>query len=528
MASLSVTPPATTSTEQRRTWWTPSPLTDSAQFNTPTYGRSASSGTTATSPPAYASTAASALVGHSRPTGSSASPPWSPRCAHIQKLQAAFDETQPLPAAATLWVAERSARQSRGELPPCGSGGAGSHIAPRYIQVYVDDFNGSALLDVVIPPASVEHIIIDPIPSSAHGATHAPPGTRVHVHAQLAVLGLRDVGLDAQPAKVVVGDPVTSLGLRVSRSERQINCPALKRASILDASSRLRASATEGLTTARAEADTIVGRAVNLSQVFPELNSVLHGGYAVTQSAWSVAGRMSRPRRIAFRGGSSAHSAWVGFLDVLTDLVQTNAGVSIAPERSFPPRDHPGAVTVTSDASGIDGVGGYVFHASYPQDVWIISEVWPADILAALRTAAAGEGDGPSLSMPAAELFGSVAITSAVAAVIGSSPSAVFAITDCAPAAGVINTATSGVRQLRSLISIARACAPLWLGIAIPREANIDADRLSHPHLYDAVAADAVAAGLRVHRVRIPAESRLWDDLRTAARLGVGQGTAPP
>lgn len=63
--------------------------------------------------------------------------------AHIQKKQAAFDETQPLPAAATLWVAERSARQSRGELPPCGSGGAGSHIAPRYIQVYVDDFNGS-------------------------------------------------------------------------------------------------------------------------------------------------------------------------------------------------------------------------------------------------------------------------------------------------------------------------------------------------------------------------------------------------
>ena len=448
--------------------------------------------------------------------------------AHIQKLQAAFDETQPLPPAATLWVAERSARQSRGELPPCGSSGAGSHIAPRYIQVYVDDFNGSALLDVVIPPPSVAHIIIDPIPSSAHGATHAPPGTRVHVHAQLAVLGLRDVGLDAQPAKVVVGDPVTSLGLRVSRSERQINCPALKRASILDAASRLRASATEGLTTARAEADTIVGRAVNLSQVFPELNSVLHGGYAVTQSAWSVAGRMSRPRRIAFRGGSSAHSAWVGFLDVLTDLVQTNAGVSIAPERSFPPRDHPGAVTVTSDASGIDGVGGYVFHASYPQDVWIISEVWPADILAALRTAAAGESDGPSLSMPAAELFGSVAITAAVAAAIGSSPSAVFAITDCAPAAGVINTATSGVRQLRSLISIARACAPLWLGIAIPREANVDADRLSHPHLYDAVAADAVAAGLRVHRVRIPAESRLWDDLRTAARLGVGQGTAPP
>ena len=61
-ASLSVIPPAITSSEQRRTSWTPSPLTDSAQFSTPTYGRSASSGTTATLPPAYASTATSASV----------------------------------------------------------------------------------------------------------------------------------------------------------------------------------------------------------------------------------------------------------------------------------------------------------------------------------------------------------------------------------------------------------------------------------------------------------------------------------
>lgn len=82
-----------------------------------------------------------------------------------------------------------------------------------------------------------------------------------------------DGGVSAVAA--VGGDPglVTSLGLRVSRAERQINCPALKRASIIDASSRLRASATQGLTAARAEADTIVGRAVNLSQVFPELRS---------------------------------------------------------------------------------------------------------------------------------------------------------------------------------------------------------------------------------------------------------------
>ena len=442
--------------------------------------------------------------------------------AHIQSLHSAFDATQPLPPVATLWVAERTARQLRGELPPCGLRGIGSHLSPRYLQVYVDDFNGSALSDPVETPPAVEDIIIEPALSLANGASHAPAGTRAHVHAQLAVRGLRDFGLDAQPAKVVVGDPVISLGLRVSRGERQINCPALKRASLLDSAARQRSEAILGISANRATADTLVGRAVNLSQVFPELNSVLHGGYAVTCASWRAGGRMRRPRRLAFRDGSSAHGAWIGFLDVLAELVGTNSGVSIAPERSFPPRDHPGAITVTSDASGIDGVGGYVFHAAHPLDVWIVSELWPADILLALRTAAAGDGTGPSLSMPAAELFGSVAIASAVSTAIGSPPSAVHAITDCAPAASAINATTSGVHQLRRILRIARSCAPLWLGVAIPREANVDADRLSHPHLYEDVAADATAAGLRVHRIRLPLDSLLWDDLRSAAQLGVG------
>ena len=445
--------------------------------------------------------------------------------AHIQTLHAAFDTTQPLPSAAILWAAERSARQRRGELPPCGPRGVGSQLAPRYLQVYVDDFNGSALLDAVAVPPSVADIFIEPAPSSTDGAIHAPPGTRVHVHAQLAVRGLRDFGLDAQPAKVVVGDPVTSLGLRVSRAERQINCPALKRASLLDSAARQRSAAILELSADRAASDTLVGRAVNLSQVFPELNSVLHGGYAITQSSWRAGGRMGRPRLLAFRDGSSAHGAWIGFLDVLSELVHTNSGVSIAPERSFPPRDHPGAITVTTDASGIDGVGGYVFHAAHPLDVWLVSELWPADILFALRAAAAGESSGPSLSMPAAELFGSVAIASVVSTAIGSSPSAVHAITDCAPAASAINSATSGVHQLRRIIRIARSCSPLWLSVAIPREANVDADRLSHPHMYQDVADDAAAAGLRVHRVHIPADSSLWEDLRSAAQLGVGRAS---
>ena len=46
--------------------------------------------------------------------------------------------------------------------------------------------------------------------------------------------------------------------------------------------------------------------------------------------------------------------------------------------------------------------------------------------------------------------------------------------------------------------------------------------KLHYSHLYEDVAADAIAAGLRVHRIHLPPDSVLWDDLRSAAQLGVG------
>ena len=365
-------------------------------------------------------------------------------------------------------------------------------------------------------------IVIDPIHSTIDGGIHAPPDTRVHVHAQLTVLGLRDVGLSAAPAKVVVGDPIISLGLRVSRAERQINCPALKRASIIDSTARQRRSAIDDHTVDRDLAETLVGRAVNLSQIFPELNGVLHGGYAVTQASWEAGGRRRRPTALHLRDGSSAHAAWVGCLDVLSDLVVANDGIDIAPERSFPSRSDPGSLTVTTDASGVDGVGGYAFHTSHPHDVWVVAEQWPADIQRALDAAAAGDSSQPALSMPAAELFGSVAIAATVADAVGSAPSAVYAVTDCDPAARVINAATSGAPQLRRILGIGRGLCDLWLAVHCRRESNVDADRLSHPRQYDAVAADAAAAGLTVHRVRLPPQH--WERLREAAQVGVGRG----
>eukprot|EP00965_Chrysotila_dentata_P109531 3620206-Pleurochrysis_carterae.AAC.2 len=88
-----------------------------------------------------------------------------------------------------------------------------------------------------------------------------------------------------------------------------------------------------------------------------------------------------------------------------------------------------GCITVTTDASGIDGVGGYCFRREPGSDrdtVWLVSEAWPPDARSALRRGAAtaaerrrerlgaGQESLPVLSMPAAELFGAWAVAAAV------------------------------------------------------------------------------------------------------------------
>eukprot|EP00965_Chrysotila_dentata_P150350 4966186-Pleurochrysis_carterae.AAC.1 len=55
--------------------------------------------------------------------------------------------------------------------------------------------------------------------TQAGGGKPAPPTTRAHVHAQLAVLSLAELGLRAAPAKVVVGDPAVALGFSVGVGE---------------------------------------------------------------------------------------------------------------------------------------------------------------------------------------------------------------------------------------------------------------------------------------------------------------------
>eukprot|EP00965_Chrysotila_dentata_P092386 3049192-Pleurochrysis_carterae.AAC.1 len=56
---------------------------------------------------------------------------------------------------------------------------------------------------------------------------------------------------------------------------------------------------------------------------------------------------------------------------------------------------------------------------------------------------------------------------------------------------------------MRELLRGARLLTSQWLAVSVPREANGDADRLSHPHLLGEVAADVEAAGWRAAHARI-------------------------
>eukprot|EP00965_Chrysotila_dentata_P181278 5983903-Pleurochrysis_carterae.AAC.1 len=58
------------------------------------------------------------------------------------------------------------------------------------MQVYIDDFTGVAPADPVRTPRGLEERVIEEVHTRAGGGEPAAVGTRVYVHAQLAVAGL--------------------------------------------------------------------------------------------------------------------------------------------------------------------------------------------------------------------------------------------------------------------------------------------------------------------------------------------------
>ena len=439
--------------------------------------------------------------------------------AYIRSLQEEFDAQEP-PACAAGWRAARTrAMQSDGLL------GDDRELLPAFRMIYIDDLGGVALDDEVTPPASVAEVVIPPEPTTAAGGTFSPPGTRVHVHAQLAVKGMRDLGLEAAPGKVTVGDGIVVLGFAIQVEQRRLACPSFKRATMLHGLAELRRETDEPAGMDGRRARRMVGRLNNLSQAFPELAASLHGGYTAT-SARRNGALLSRIRLAA---GGRVREDWLALLAVAEELLTRNEGVPLAPAYTFASRFSAGTAVAVTDASGDDGVGGYVFFADRPGHVWVVCERWPeavrqaranADAVVAARTRGA-----PALSMPSAEAFGGVVIPRAAAAAAGVHVEAVIAVTDCQPAAGALNKASGGgVPQMRRLVAAARSWVTQWLGVHVPRELNVDADTLSHPGGFEAIEAKAARAGIVAHPVRLVDYD--WRMLEEVAGLGMGGGGA--
>ena len=443
--------------------------------------------------------------------------------AFVQHLQAAFDARHPYPEGVGSWSELRRRLQEDGTLS-----GSPDQAVPRYLQVFIDDFLGATLDDPVTPPPEVAHIVLAPEHTAAIGGVPSLPGTRVYVHAQLAVLGLARLGLVAAPHKVLVGSPIIGLGILVDFDALRLSCPAQKRTSmLLDVEAQLRCSQKDLVVECK-RARALTGRFGNLSQVFPELLLTLHGGYRVGNASWVAKGRRVLPSSLRLTRSSAAHLQWEELLHAGREVLTLNEGVPLAPRRYSFGFGEEGVCTSATDASGTDGVGGFVFLPSHPDTVWLVSDAWPADIAAALahgacrrsvrseRCAQAG-GPIPTLSVAAVELFGSWAIPAAVMRSQGFVPRALVAIGDSDNAACGLNSASSGKPHMRELLRLARGVCTQILAVSVPRRLNSDPDVLSHPQRLPEAERAARGAGLTVASPRVSISRADFDHLRRVA-----------
>jgi hypothetical protein len=216
---------------------------------------------------------------------------------------------------------------------------------------------------------------------------------------------------------------------------------------------------------------------------------------------------------------------WSNLLTTAEVLLTANAGVALAPRLHAPQRDAPGSVTCVTDASGIHGFGGYAFVASRPGEIFVTSEYWTAEALSALTATAdpaqallrrSNRGTAlPSFPMPAGELYAAILLPTMLARI--ARIRTCFAVGDCDPAVQTLRSSHSAHPQMRTLVDFASQAGFTWVPAQVPREANSDADRLSHPEQLDDVCRGLTEAGFLVHRLR-PSQSD-WDLLQRTIDL---------
>ena len=439
--------------------------------------------------------------------------------------QREFDALHPLPAAVRAWCRARVSRQRAGLLPD-----GTDQVTPAVAGVYLDDLAGGCVDDAVPMPAIWRGMVtasvdLNALTAVSVGGKPLRRDSRPAVHCVIAIAAVREVGLEDAANKTEGGDVFVNLGLRLRLRDGLIDCPPPKQRIMLRDLGRWRDDVARLAPFERAMAERQVGRLGNLTQVLPELLLHLHAGFRAANAGYvrHAGGKRRKLAMVQLARGSLLHDGLSALLPHAIDIIERNEGVPLAPRALFAARDEPGVLLVVTDASGNDGCGGWAQLGTADTAPVVVSERWPDAILEARRQAdlprAQRTAGAPALSMPAAELWSTWAVAEAAAA---SKPHrAVIAVGDCDPAADALDAASSGVPQISSLLASARARVKQWLGVSLPREWNLDADRLSHPALLGAVLADARAANLRPRVARIPADC--WAALYTAAALGLAE-----
>lgn len=438
-----------------------------------------------------------------------------------------FDAEAPLPAKVQTVLRERAALQRTGLLPP-----GTDQLAAGYLQAFLDDETGGGLTDSVPMPSylnttdpSAPRYIDVPafLRSTAEsGARPSPPGSRIVVYCCLCIDTALTLELEVAD-KTMCGDGLVILGLLCDVLADRLSVPATKsivmRAEITDLRRQLAASPA---VLDREMVQRNVGRLNYISQVDPSVTYMIQAGYAIAESTTLPTQRRGRhrPRYITVRADRRTGRQFALMLENSAVALTLDNGTPLLFVLAFPDLHTAGTLTIQSDASGDDGVGGFAFFAGCPREAWIAADAWPPDILEAIQHTALTRRDRlartprPECSMPACELFGPLAVLITLMIATDISPAAVVAILDCKPAASAATSGKSSSHLMRDLARSMRSRVDLWLGVHVFREFNTDADFLSHPASVGEVVSAARAAGITCHHLGIHEEA--WNCLRLA------------
>ena len=121
------------------------------------------------------------------------------------------------------------------------------------------------------------------------------------------------------------------LARSLGSASNRVRCPEQKRAAILDDVASQRERAQERHSASRADVERLVGRLVNLSQIYPEMSPYLHGGYRLFASRKGFAPWRSSGEDIQLAPRARRTRDWLELLDFAEATLRDNDGVPLAP-----------------------------------------------------------------------------------------------------------------------------------------------------------------------------------------------------